>query len=246
MSSETKDQLHTSTAADLTAATHDLQENLRRLDRLANLGLVASSVAHEIKNGLVAIRTFLDIQLQKSDDTELNDLVGREFKRIDSLVTQMLRYSVAKPSMVARVNLHEVLNHSLRLLEHQMSGRLITLTREYDADPCLVHGEESELQQVFMNLLLNALEAVGNNGSLTVITRNSDHRHLSILVRDSGSGISPKNLSRLFEPFFTTKKNGTGLGLAICRRIVEEHRGRIDVESEPGKGSTFAVMLPVG
>lgn len=246
MSSETTVRPNDPAAADLTAAPPDLQENLRRLDRLANLGLVASSVAHEIKNGLVAIRTFLDIQLQKSDDPELNEMVRREFKRIDSLVTQMLRYSVAKPSLVARVNLHELLNHSLRLLEHQMNGRLITLTREYDANPCLVHGEESELQQVFMNLLLNGLEAVGNNGTLTVITRNGHHGQLNVLVRDSGSGISRQNLARLFEPFFTTKKNGTGLGLAICYRIVEEHRGRIDVESEPGKGSTFTVTLPVG
>lgn len=245
MSSETTDKVSVKTAANNSAASHDLQENLRRLDRLANLGLVASSVAHEIKNGMVAIRTFLDIQLQKSEDPELNDLVRREFKRIDSLVSQMLRYSVAKPSMVARVNLHDLMNHSLRLLEHQMNGRLITLKREYHADPCHVHGEESELQQVFMNLLLNALEAVGNNGDLTVITRNDGHGQICVLVRDTGAGISEENLSRLFEPFFTTKKSGTGLGLAICRRIIEEHRGRIDVESEAGKGSTFIVTLPV-
>jgi signal transduction histidine kinase len=245
MSSGTTDGLIANTAANVTAETPDLQENLRRLDRLANLGLVASSVAHEIKNGLVAIKTFLDLQLQKGEDPDMNAVVSREFKRIDGLVTQMLRYSAAKPSLAAKVCLHDLLNHSLRLLEHQMSGRLITLKREYHAEPSSVHGEESELQQVFMNLLLNALEAVGNNGELIVTTRNDSDGQLSVLVRDSGSGITRENLSRMFEPFFTTKKNGTGLGLAICRRIVEEHRGRIEVESEPGKGSTFTVTLPV-
>jgi len=224
----------------------DMQENLRRLDRLANLGLVTASVAHEIKNGLVAINTFLELLLQKGDDQEMNEVVRREFKRIDSLVTQMLRYSGSKPAAFARVEVHDLLEHSLRLLEHQMSGRLISLSRDYQANPSAVHGDESLLQQVFMNLLLNAVEAVGNNGELVITTRSAAAGQLNIHIRDSGPGISKENLPRLFEPFFTTKKNGTGLGLAICQRIVEEHHGRIGVESERGQGSTFIVTLPLG
>jgi len=222
----------------------DLQENLRRLDRLANLGLVSASVAHEIKNGLVAIGTFLELLLQKGDDAEMNAVVRREFKRIDSLVTHMLRFAAHKPITFARVNAHELLDHSLRLLEHQMTGRMITLQRDYQAKPGAVHGDESQLQQIFMNLLINAVEAVGNNGEVTVSTTAVDG-HVYIHIRDSGSGISAENQTRLFEPFFTTKKNGTGLGLAICRRIVEEHRGRIEVQSKLGEGSTFIVSLPV-
>ena len=210
-----------SAAANSPAVYPDLQENLRRLDRLANLGLVTASVAHEIKNGLVAINTFLELLLQKGDDREMNDVVRREFKRIDSLVTQMLRYSASKPAAFARVDIHELLEHSLRLLEHQMSGRMISLSRDYQASPFAVHGDESLLQQVFMNLLLNAVEAVGNNGELVITTRNAATGQLNIQIRDTGPGISAENLARLFEPFFTTKKNGTGLGLAICQRIVE-------------------------
>jgi two-component system, NtrC family, sensor kinase len=222
----------------------DLQENLRRLDRLANLGLVSASAAHEIKNGLVAINTFLELLLQKGDDPEMNDIVRREFKRIDSLVTQMLRYSATKPAEFKGVCAHTLLDLSLRLLQHQMSGRMISLKRVYQAVPASVYGDESQLQQVFMNMLLNAVEAVGSNGEVVISTENVAGRELKICIRDSGAGIKPEVLSRLFEPFFTTKKNGTGLGLAICRHIVEEHRGRIEVQSEPGQGSTFIVSLP--
>ncbi len=232
-------------AANVPAAPVDLQDNLRRLDRLANLGIVSASVAHEIKNGLVAIHTFLELLLHKGDDPEMTAVVRREFKRIDALVTQMLRYSTVKPTEFKRICAHEALDHSLRLLEHQMKGRMISLKRDYLAAPATVHGDESQLQQVFMNVLLNAVEAVGSNGEVVITTENSGGNQLKIFIRDSGSGIKPENLSRLFEPFFTTKKNGTGLGLAICQRIVEEHRGKIEVQSEPGQGSTFIVSLPV-
>ena len=223
----------------------DLQDNLRRLDRLANLGLVSASIAHEIKNGLVAINTFLELLLQTGNDQEMNAVVRREFKRIDSLATQMLRFAAPKPAAFSKVCAHELLDHSLHLLEHQMNGRMIAIRREYNASPSAVHGDESQLQQIFMNLLINAEEAVGSNGELVVTTRNANGQ-LDILIRDTGSGISAENLTRLFEPFFTTKKNGTGLGLAICRRIVEEHHGRIEVQSKLGEGSTFIVSLPVG
>jgi signal transduction histidine kinase len=225
----------------------DLQENLRRLDRLANLGIVSASIAHEIKNGLVSINVFIELLLQKGDDLEMTEVVRRELKRIDLLVTQMLRFAAPKPKVFSNVNVHQVLDHSLRLLEHQMSGSMITLERNYQAGDDTLRADESQLQQAFMNLLLNAVEAVGNNGTLTVstdITKGSDGaRRLSISIRDTGMGITPENLTHLYEPFFTTKKNGTGLGLSITRRIVEEHRGIIEVQSEPGRGSTFVISL---
>src|SRR4051812_12153224 len=197
------------TAAGTSAGASDLSANLPRLHRLANLGLVSASVAHEIKNGLVAIGTFVKILAEKSDDQEMTDVVRRELHRINALVNQMLRYSAPKPAAFTKIRTHELLDHSLRLLEHQMAGRLIVLKREYHAGIDSVHGEESQLQQAFMNLFLNALEAVGNNGEVCVSTEINGPL-LSISVRDSGPGISSENLSRMFEPFFTTKKNGTG------------------------------------
>ena len=230
-------------AANPPVAVSDLSTNLRRLDRLANLGLVSASVAHEIKNGLVVIGTFMELLLPKGEDKEMTDLVRRELARINSLVTQMLRYSAPKPTEFTAVGAHDLLDHSLRLIEHQMSGRLITLKRDFRATPDTIHADESQLQQVFMNILLNAVEAVGSNGEVTVGTENAGANML-VFIRDTGMGITKENLSRLFEPFFTTKKNGTGLGLAICQRVVEEHRGKIEIHSEPGKGSAFIITLP--
>lgn len=220
-----------------------VQQNLQRLDRLANLGLFSASIAHEIKNGLVAINTFCEVLLEKNENSELAEMVRRELKRIDGLVTQMLRLAAAKPATLAPVSLHALLDFSLRLLEHQINGRLIALRREYHATSEVVQADESRLQQAFMNLLLNAVEAMGEGGELTVTTQ-SDAGQVRIAIRDTGAGIAPENFDHIFETFFTTKKYGTGLGLAITQRVLEEHYGAIEVESEVGRGSTFTIRLP--
>ncbi len=232
---------------DSPAVPVELHDNLRRLDRLAGLGLIAASAAHEIKNGLVAVNVFTEVLLDKSEDKEMAGVVRRELKRIDVLVTQMLRYASPKPAKQASVAVHNVLDHSLRLLEHQMKDRQITLKRDYHATPGTVCGDEAQLQQVFMNLMLNAVEAINGSGEVTVRTElteeSSGAKKLKIHISDTGSGITAENLTRVFEPFFTTKKNGTGLGLAICQRVAQEHSGYIEVRSEPGCGSTFIVSL---
>jgi signal transduction histidine kinase len=122
---------------------------------------------------------------------------------------------------------------------------MISLQRNYQAAPDTVRGDDAQLQQVFMNLLLNAVEAMGTNGVLTVSTEITGGKQLQIQIRDTGVGIARENLARLFELFFTTKKNGTGLGLAISKRIALEHHGTIEVRSEIAKGSTFTLSLPV-
>jgi signal transduction histidine kinase len=224
------------------------EQNLRRLDRLAALGTLSASMAHEIKNGMVAIKTFVDLLAQKGQDTELTEVVGRELQRINVMVTQMLRFAAPTRAAFTTVRVHDVLDHSLRLMEHQVSGKLISLQRHYQAELDTVRGDDTQLQQVFMNLLLNALEAMGTNGVLTVKTETvkDEHstRHLQVNIQDTGVGIAPENMGRLFEPFFTTKKNGTGLGLAISQRIAQEHHGLIHVQSDPGKGSQFSLLLP--
>ena len=237
-----------SPTAKSSAAVNDLQANLRRLDRLANLGLISAGVAHEIKNGLVAIKTYVEILLEKGDDSEMTAVVRRELTRIDRLATQMLRLSAPRSTTLAAVPIHQVLDHSLQLLAHQMSGRMIDLKRDYRAQSDTVSGDESQLQQAFMNLVLNGIEAIGSNGELTVGTEicadTAERRRLKVFFRDTGPGIAPENLARLFEPFFTTKKNGTGLGLAISQRVAEDHAGKIEVISNAGGGSTFIVFLP--
>jgi signal transduction histidine kinase len=245
MSSELSVNATGFSAVNSAAATPDLQGNLRRLDQLANLGIVSASVAHEIKNGLVAINTFINILLEQGTDREMAEMVQRELKRIDGLATQMLRLSAPKPAALTTVRVHDVLEHAMRLLEHQFSSRLIAVKKNYNAVTDTVRADESQLQQAFMNLLLNAAEAMGGQGELWLATETADEARLKIFIRDTGPGIAPENLLRLFEPFFTTKKLGTGLGLAICQRVLLEHLGSIEVKSELGRGSTFIITLPV-
>jgi two-component system sensor histidine kinase HydH len=154
----------------------------------------------------------------------------------------MLRLASPKPAATAPVHVHALLDHALRLMEHQMNGRMVTLRRDYRAIPETVRGDESRLQQAFMNLLLNGIESMGHGGKLTVVTESIAGK-VKISIRDTGGGISPENFGHIFDTFFT-KKNGTGLGLAITRRVVEEHDGDIEVESEVGHGSTFIILLP--
>jgi two-component system sensor histidine kinase HydH len=177
--------------------------------------------------------------------------------RIDALVTRMLKFAGPAKPVFSEVRLHEVLDHSLRLVQPQLEGKTIASSRSFQAVPDLVRGDDCQLQQAFVNLFLNALEAMGPNGTLSVATEIvlSDARsagagdaagqpRLRVTVKDDGPGIPPGDLARLFEPFFTTKPNGTGLGLPITRRIILEHQGTITVESQPGRGTAFHILLP--
>ncbi len=223
---------------------------MQRLDQLANLGMLSAGMAHEIKNALQAIKTFTDLLLEKNPDAENGEVVRRELDRINAIVTQMLRMATPASANFKTVRSHELLEHSLRVLHPLTSVKLVTLRKNYRAEPDTVLGDDVQLQQVIINLLLNALEAMETNGTLTLATEvlNAEDggRVLKIRIQDTGSGIAPENASRLFDPFFTTKKNGTGLGLAICQRIIQEHRGVIHAESEIGQGSTFSIHLPLG
>jgi signal transduction histidine kinase len=225
------------------------EQNMRRLDRLASLGTLSASLAHEIKNGMVAIKTFTDLLVQRGQDTELTEVVGRELQRINAIVTQMLRFAAPKAATFTTVHVHELLDHSLRLLHHQITGKSISLQRRYGARTDTVRGDDAQLQQAFMNLLLNALEAMGPKGLLTVATEITEGKPgtcwMRVHIQDTGVGIAQENLGRLYEPFFTTKKNGTGLGLAISQRIAHEHQGAIEAQSEVNRGSTFCFTLPV-
>ncbi|HOX59830.1 MAG TPA: ATP-binding protein [Candidatus Paceibacterota bacterium] len=231
--------------------TRQLDERLEQLDRLASIGTLAASMAHEIRNALVAGRTFVDLLLEKHQDTELVGVVRRELGRIDEIVSRILKFGGPARPALRQVRLHEVLDHSLRLVQPQLNGKQVLLSRSFQAVPDLVKGDDCQLQQAFVNLFLNALEAMGPNGTLSVTTElvvpggRADRTQVQVAIQDSGLGIPPEHLERVFEPFFTSKPSGTGLGLPITRRIIREHRGDIRVVSRPSKGSDFRVLLPV-
>ena len=246
------------TVTDITGFAR-LQQSVERLDRLATIGTLSTSMAHEIKNALVAVKTFVDLLLEKNKDAELAEIVGREMSRVNNIVRQLLKFGSSTPPTRSRVQLHDVLEHSLRMVQHQLDGKLISLNRSFNATHDAVHGDNHQLEQVFVNLFLNAVDATGENGSLTVHTeflpttphdiappQRAGQPHVRITVADTGAGIAPENLDRMFEPFYTTKSNGTGLGLPITRKIIHEHDGLITVESKPNRGTTFSIVLPAG
>jgi signal transduction histidine kinase len=235
-------------------ASADIEKNLYQLDRLANFGMLSAGIAHEIKNALVVGKTFFDLLLEKYQDAELVPLVRRELKRIEALVTQMVRYNTPVKPTFARIHLHEVLNHSLLMVEHQLKDKVIKLEKDYSLSSDELPGDEFQLEQAFVNLLLNAVDAMGPGGRLSVTTRGgaeilrtglpTEVGQFEVRIQDSGIGISPENINRLFDPFFTTKTGGTGLGLSITRQIIEQHGGHIEVTSQPKAGTCFQIFLP--
>ena len=239
------------TLNDITPA-RQLEQNLRQMDRLASIGTLSASMAHEVKNALVAVKTFVELLITNNQDAPLTDIVGREMKRIDSIVSQMLRFGGPARPTLGTVHLHQVLDQSLNLVQHHLEGRKIKLLRSLNATPDTVRGDAYQLEQAFINLFFNALDAMGADGVLHVSTEfvpaessaTNQSPVVQVIVQDNGIGIPADNLSRLFEPFFTTKPNGTGLGLPITRRIIEEHRGSIAVTSEPHQGTKFVLSLP--
>lgn len=230
------------------APIQELGVNLSQLVRLAGIGMLSADLAHEMKNAMVAVSTFVDILVHKHKDTELAPIVARELKRIDHLVGQLLRVSKPKPAEFRPVHLHELIDHAMAVTQHRLAGNRIRLERQLAADPDLVPGDASQLEQALINLLFNAVESMGSQGTLTVsstlIHDPTGVPRVRLAVADTGCGIPPEVLHRVFDPFFTTKSTGHGLGLVITKRIVVDHGGTIEVDSETGKGTTFTIELP--
>ncbi len=240
------------------SSARNWEANLRRLDRLHSVGTLSASMAHELKNAFVAVRTFVDLLLEQNKQADLATVARAELSRIDAILSQMRRLSGPAKPQFSEVRLHTVVDKSLILIQHLLEEKKIKVARSLGASPDLLKGDADQLEQAFINLFFNALDAMKPNGRLSVSTetipagaQNHELPHVKgrpvvrLAIQDNGSGIAPENLDRLFEPFFTTKPDGTGLGLAITRRIIQEHHGVISVQSEVNKGTTFNLTLPV-
>jgi signal transduction histidine kinase len=226
------------------AAGSELLAKLRHLHRLATVGTVSAGMAHEIKNALVAIRTSFELLGEGRNEPELIDLARREVERIESVVTGLLRFAGPGKAEARPVRVHPVLDRVLLLAQGRIEGRHISLAREFEAAPDTIPGDEPQLQEAFLNVVLNAIDAMPEGGKLNVATRIRGG-DLVVLVADSGLGITAQDFAHLFEPFFTTKRDGTGLGLHITRRVITDHHGSVAVSSEPGQGTTFEFCLPL-
>ncbi len=243
-------------------------EHALHTEKMASIGKMAAVLAHEINNPLSGILTYAkllhkwidreELERQKATGGEAGvrryqeicdslDLIASESRRCGDLVRNLLTFSRTTPMNLQATNLNQVIHQSLRLVQHQLDLANIQVELKLDPDLPQVVCDSAQIEQVFLALIMNAMDAMPQGGNLWLNTSFShDPRQVRIVVRDDGAGIPPEILPRLFEPFLTTKETGrgVGLGLAISHSILERHSGNIEVQSEAGRGTTFTVTLP--
>ena len=231
-----------------------LEEEVRRIDRLASVGTLAAGMAHEIKNPLVSIQTFAQLLPERYEERTFREKFGNvvvsEVTRINKLVQSLLDFARPRPRKVDYLNVADILERALTLLDNELSKNSVQVKREYAAQLPQVFGDSEHLYQVFLNLLQNAVQAMrGPIRTLTISATeeaadDGEGHALVIRISDTGAGIDEHDLARIFDPFYSTKEDGSGLGLAICHGILEEHDATIDADSVPGEGTTFTLTLP--
>jgi two-component system, NtrC family, sensor kinase len=230
-----------------------LQRQVLQSEKLAAVGQLAGGVAHEINNPLGVIYSFAQLASTRAamlGDEELTDDLSEILKaaeRCKKIVRGLLDFSrPAKEEEIASVALSKLLSDSLFLVKTQFKKLRVSVIENYEEALPLVWGNENKLQQVAINLIQNAFQAVTDQGILEISTKTVEPEWVQIEISDNGQGISPESINRIFEPFFTTKKigDGTGLGLSISYGIISEHGGTIEVRSELGLGTTFTIKLP--
>lgn len=241
-----------------------LESNVQRADRLTSIGTMAAGMAHEVKNPLQSIKTFTQLLPNRFEDPDFRktfcEVVPPEVQRIDTIVTRLLDFARTKPVHFAPLAPRRIIEEVLALVENQLRKTGIAVSTEFPETVFNINADDQRLHQVFLNLILNAIDAMKNSPARNLCIRMSYERaHLTnkgqpsffdvpcvrIAVADTGSGIPKEHLDQLFTPFFTTKADGSGLGLSVVHGIVTEHGGEIDVESVPGAGTTFTLTFPL-
>jgi two-component system nitrogen regulation sensor histidine kinase GlnL len=241
------------------SSIRELEDAVRHADRLSGIGTLAAGLAHEIKNPLGGIKGAAQLMGQEIPaESDLHDYLRvmlKETERVNRIVEELLHLAAPRKLRLEPVNLHKVLGDIILLQREAARSRQITIRTDFDPSIPPILADEELLTQLFLNLIKNAVEAIGAGGEVRVSSRvvaeyrmnqqgEKRSRMIAIEVHDTGPGIDREQMEQLFTPFFTTKSGGTGLGLAICQKIVAEHRGMIKVESEQGSGTTFTVLLP--
>ena len=232
----------------------ELESQLSQADKLSSIGLLAAGVAHEVNTPLAVISSYTQMlakQLQGDPQKSgLLEKITRQTFRASEIVNNLLNFSRTSGTEFGDVDINKVINDTLALLEHQFKTAKIQVQTDLTAGISAIQGNPGRLQQVFLNLFLNAKDAMVGGGELRVATTNGEM--VSVRVSDTGSGIAPEHIQRIYDPFFTTKtapqegqNRGTGLGLSVTYGIIQEHAGKIRVESDAGSGTTFALDFPL-
>jgi signal transduction histidine kinase len=227
-----------------------IERATRQADRLSAVGRMAAGIAHEISNPMGIITSRLELMLLEAEGHDLpaaivEDLavLHRHAQRVTRLMASVLTFAREAPRERSRVDLNAVAGEALAFVEREMTRTGIRVRRALDPALPPIWGHANALEQVVLNLLSNAAQAVGDEGDIGVQTRR-ERDHVVLEVTDSGPGIPPEALPRIFDPFFTTKPSGTGLGLSISYGIIRDHNGAIEVRSGPGRGTSFLLVLP--
>ena len=236
--------------AEANANLQKAEEAMRRTERLAALGQLTAGLAHELRNPIGTIKNSAELlskRLPAEDELsrELSGYIQSEVDRTNSLITRFLQFARPFHLQRSRQYIAQVLDRSIVHVERQFPNYPITFVKNYAPNVPAIELDQELIEQVFVNLLANAAQASPPGSVVTVKTRADDHS-LEVAVIDRGAGIDPAIQGSIFNPFFTTKKEGVGLGLAIVAKIIDEHGGKIIVESDLGKGSVFRVQLPLG
>ena len=244
--------------AELSAAYQELRENQAQLiqaEKLTSLGQMAASIAHEVNNPLAGVLVYTQLLAKKIGGDTLSKEVAldylskmeTELTRSSKLIRNLLDFSRQSTPSLRGVNANEVIDRAFNLIAHSAQMQNVEVIKDLSPTLPEVMADFDQLQQVCTNLILNAIQAMPDGGRLTLRTSLDSNDQVKIEVADTGIGISQENLQKLFTPFFTTKKEvkGVGLGLAVSYGIIQRHKGRIEVQSEEGKGSTFTIYLPV-
>jgi two-component system NtrC family sensor kinase len=229
-----------------------IQAKLMQAEKLASLGRLASGVAHEINsplNGILALSHLLMRRLKDQPDLQKElEIIVKEATRVSAIVRGLLDFSRESKPQKRPCNVNQLILHTLSLVEGQAVFQNIRVVRNLGAQVPILLLDGNQIQQVFMNILLNAADAMANQGTLTITSSHAPgDSFVQVKFTDTGCGIPEENLNKIFDPFFTTKadKKGTGLGLAVSYGIIDRHRGRIEVQSEVGRGTTVAIHLPL-
>ena len=243
----------------------ELEERLRRADRLAALGTMAAGIAHDIRNPLTSILIFSQLMSLHHDDPDVrakfDRVVPRELERVQTVIEDMMELARSSALHLEPTSLNEVLTQVVELYEGQATAQGIKISREFAPDLPFCMADRKRLHRCFSNIISNGIQAMAGGGDLAIETdlvsgsRFSESPEdasaagipsgsaLRVVISDTGQGIPPERLSRIFDPFYTTKEKGLGLGMAITHRIIEDHNGTIDVQSHVGLGTTFTIQL---
>lgn len=236
----------------------EMQHELIHIERIASLGKLSSSVAHEINNPLSGVLTYTKLVHKQLEKLNLNNeskksmlkyltIIESETKRCGDIVKSLLDFSRKDEDNFKQASLHKILKETYDLMAHQMKISEINFYTDFSAEKDIISCRENQVKQACIAILVNACEAINENGEVMIKTTNKDVDHITLEITDNGIGISPEDMPHIFEPFFSVKQkeSGIGLGLSIVHGIVQNHKGKIEVDSEPGKYTTIRIILPL-